>query len=113
MEFIKKYWNKIITILFVILFLSMCTKNCSKSNDIRQVNKVVDSLTKVSFYQKDVISSLEKKIDSLENVIDKLKLEKEIYKSTSESYKSSLDKANSKKTTISVNVPSEKIDNEK
>lgn len=98
MEIIKKYWKKIVIILLVCFSMTMCMKNCSKSNEIRKSNKLIDSISEVVLYQNEII-------DSLNFEIKTLNIEKDIYKSTSESYKSSLDKASSKRTTISVNVP--------
>lgn len=98
MEIIKKYWKKGVVILLVLFSMTTCVKNCSKSNDLRKANQQIDSISDIIIYQKG-------KIDSLEYEIKSLTKEKDIYKSTSESYKSSLDKATSKRTAITVNVP--------
>ena len=100
MELIKKYWKKIIILLLVLFSMTTCMKNCSKSNELRKANKQIDSISDVIMYQKHLI-------DSLEFEIKMITKEKDIYKSTSDSYKSSLDKATSKKTAITVNVPKE------
>lgn len=102
MEFIKKYSKKILILLLVIFSLTTCMKNCSKSNDLRNVSMEMDSIKKIIVYQDKIIDSLK-----FENKT--LNIEKNIYKSTSDSYKSSLDKASSKRTTISVNVPKQEI----
>lgn len=98
MEIIKKYWKKGVVILLVLFSMTTCVKNCSKSNDLRKANQQIDSISDIIVYQKG-------KIDSLEFEIKSLTKEKDIYKSTSESYKTSLDKATSKRTAITVNVP--------
>lgn len=100
MEIINKYWKKFVIILFVCFSLTTCVKNCSKSNEIRNNNKVIDSISLL-------ISEQNKVIDSLNFEIKSLTMQKDLYKSTSESYKSSLDKASSKRTAITVNVPKE------
>jgi sugar-specific transcriptional regulator TrmB len=100
MELLKKYWKKVVVILLVLFSMTTCMKNCSKSNELRKVNKQIDSISDVIMYQKHLI-------DSLEFEIKMITKEKDIYKSTSDSYKSSLDKATSKKTAITVNVPKE------
>lgn len=107
MELLNKYWKKIVIVLLVIFSLTTCAKNCSKSNQIRKINKELslynsrlDSISDIILYQKGII-------DSLEYEVKFLNKEKDIYKKTSENYKSSLDKVSSKKTTISVNVPKE------
>jgi hypothetical protein len=105
MELLNKHWRKIVIILLVIFSLSTCAKTCSKSNDIRKVNKELneaniklDSIGNIISYQKGII-------DSLEYEVKLVSKERDIYKKTSDNYKSSLDKASSKRTTISVNVP--------
>lgn len=100
MELLKKYWKKAVVILLVLFSMTTCMKNCSKSNELRKANKQIDSISDVIMYQKHLI-------DSLEFEIKMITKEKDIYKSTSDSYKSSLDKATSKKTAITVNVPKE------
>lgn len=98
MEMIKKYWKKATIILLVLFSMTTCMKNCSKTNELRKVNNHIDSISNIILYQKE-------RIDSLEFEIKVLTREKDIYKNTSESYKSSLDKASSKRTAITVNVP--------
>lgn len=55
MEFVKKYYKKFLLFLFVILFFNMCTKNCSKSNDIRIIEYQLDSCKKSNIILNDSI----------------------------------------------------------
>lgn len=112
MEFIKNNYRKILTILFVILFLTMCSKNCSKSNEIRtlkrekiEITKNIDTIT-LNIEDKDFI------IDSLNNEIKTITKERDIYKKTAEDYKNSLNNLSNRNTTISVNIPENKNNNE-
>jgi hypothetical protein len=105
MNFIEKYWQKIVTVLFVLLFLTMCTKNCSKSNQIREmeISKIelqhkIDTIT-LTLNDKNIL------IDSLDNEIKTLIRERDIYKKTASNYQTSLDNLSKRNTSISVNVP--------
>lgn len=105
MEFIEKYWKKIVTVLFVLLFLTMCTKNCSKSNQIREIEQTkielqhkIDTIT-LSMNNKDFL------IDSLHNEIKTLMMERDIYKNIASNYQTSLDNLSKRNTSINVNVP--------
>ena len=105
MNFIAKYWKKIATILFVLLFLTMCTKNCSKSNQIREIEQSkmelqhkMDTIT-LSINNKDFL------IDSLHNEIKNLMMERDIYKDMTSNYQTTLNNLSKRNTSISVNVP--------
>jgi Zn-dependent metalloprotease len=105
MEFITKYWKKIVVVLFVLLFLTTCTKNCSKSNQIREIE-----LSKIELQQElDTITLLidnkDVLIDSLQNEIKTLIRERDIYKNTANNYQTSLDNLSKRNTSINVNVP--------
>lgn len=39
MDWIKKHWMKIVTVIFVLLFCSMCSSNCSNKNKVRTLQK--------------------------------------------------------------------------
>ena len=39
MDWIKKHWMKIVTVIFVLLFCSMCGSNCSNKNKVRTLQK--------------------------------------------------------------------------
>jgi chromosome segregation ATPase len=105
MNFIAMYWKKIVTILFVLLFLTMCTKNCSKSNQIREIEQSKMELQ----HKMDTISlSINNKdflIDSLHNEIKNLTMERDIYKDIASNYQTTLDNLSKRNTSISVNVP--------
>lgn len=112
MEFIKKNWKKIVTIIFALLFLTMCTKNCSKSNEIRslekqkiELSKTIDSIRINGAYDNEVI-------DSLMNEIKSISIERDIYKRTADDYKNSLNNLSNRNTTIRVNIPETKNNNE-
>lgn len=44
MDFIKKYYKKILIVLFCLLFFNCCTKSCTKSNEIRTLQIQLDSM---------------------------------------------------------------------
>lgn len=46
MEFLKTHYKKILLVLFVFIFFNTCTKNCSKSNDLRVIEYKLDSCLK-------------------------------------------------------------------
>ena len=105
MEFIKNNWRKIVTVVFVLLFFTMCSKNCSKSNEIRslekekiELTKTIDSIKNNGVYDNQVI-------DSLMNEIKSITIERNIYKKTAEDYKNSLNSLSNRNTTIRVNIP--------
>ena len=58
MELIKKYYKRILLILFALLFCNMCVKNCSKSNNIRMIEHELDSITKIEYVLVDSINKL-------------------------------------------------------
>lgn len=112
MDFIKNNWRKIATVVFALLFLSMCTKNCSKSNEIRslekqkvELSKTIDSIIINGEYDGQII-------DSLMNEIKSISIERDIYRKTAEDYKNSLNNLSNRNTTIRVNIPETKNSNE-
>lgn len=62
MEFIKKHWQKILIVLFVLLFFGTCTSNCSHKNEIRvlkntyaSTDSIISSLNdSISFYKLEI-----------------------------------------------------------
>lgn len=63
MNFIKENYKKILIVLFVLIFFSTCSKNCSKSNDIRQYEVELDSCKNLSNTLNDSVLTLNTIID--------------------------------------------------
>lgn len=73
MDFIKKHWMKIVIGLFVVVFLGMCTNNCSNKNTIRTMQQtysksdsIILSLNDSVCLLNDSIKYLNKDIKALE-----------------------------------------------
>jgi prefoldin subunit 5 len=72
MEFLKKYYKKILTVLAVILLLSMCTRNCSNKNEIRQIKQTYAASDSIMTVLNDSIKTLNIKNDNLQTVLNNL-----------------------------------------
>lgn len=58
MQFLKDNYKKILIVVFILIFFSMCSKNCSKSNDLRKYDIELDSCIKINKIMNDSILSL-------------------------------------------------------
>ena len=67
-EIIKKYYIKILMVIFVLIFCNMCINNCSKSNELRELNQNIE------LYSSDNVVLVDS-IKTLNNTINSLKLE--------------------------------------
>ena len=79
MDFLKKHYNKILMVLFCVIFLNCCMKNCTKSNEIRTMQTQLDSCihnnTKYHdsiIYLNNIINHKNVEIDSKNEQINQL-----------------------------------------
>lgn len=75
MEWIKKNWMKVVTVLAVLLFLSTCSSNCSNKNKIRTLQKefavsdsIISDLNDSLVFYKEQVKDLKRDIKELESM---------------------------------------------
>lgn len=80
MDIIKKYWKRILISLLSLMFLGMCTKNCSTNNDIRNLKLQYTQTDSIISVYKDSISELGIKNREINDTVKTLKNEISLYK---------------------------------
>ena len=72
MDWIKKHWMKVVTVIFVLLFCSMCSNNCSNKNRIRTLQKTYASSDSIISNLNDSISCYKLEIKDLKRDVREL-----------------------------------------